>query len=157
MAFGRAITRLRRAQRMKQPELANAMKTLLGGTKWAKQSVISELENGKTPAAVEDVVTFAAALGRKPGDVLMTWAEELGDEQVAGALTRRARTLSALDELQGLVRQASAEFLVTAAEEPSDANELAALVAELMQMPKRQRRLLFKLVRALQSEEDVDV
>jgi len=153
-AFGRAIERLRKG-RMTQAQFGEAVRANLGrGTKWGKRGVISELESGKTYVAIEDVITFAAVLNVRPGDLLVAWAEQLGPEDVAGALLVRAHTLAALNQLSDTVRQATSELLVSSGHKPGAVQEMSSLAAELMVMPKSQRKLLFKLVGALQGKEE---
>lgn len=150
LAFGRAIERLRKPRFPRQEDFGKAVADRLGGhSKWRTQKVISHLENGNTPVAIEDIVTFASVLEIPAGDLLIAWAEELGPEDVAGGLLLRARTLAALDELTAVVRQATADFLLSSLHSPGEVQEMTAVAAELLVMPKPQRRVLFGLVGAL--------
>lgn len=154
-AFGRAVKRFRTGK-MTQGQLAEAVKASVGRpTKYAKQSVISDVETGKANVGIEDVFAFAAALGVEPADMLVAWAQELGEENVVGWRLLRLQLLQDLDALQGAVRQATAEFVTrrSPAETPSDVNEMAALAAELMLLPKRQRRRLFRMMGMFDLEE----
>jgi hypothetical protein len=155
-AFGRAVKRFR-AGRMNQEQLAEGVRRVLGRpTKYAKQTVISSVETGKAYVPIEDVFAFASALGVEPADMLVAWAQELGEEQVEGWRLTRTQLLQDLDALQGAVRQATASFVTPRMppDAPGEVQETAALAAELMLLPKRQRRRLFRLVGMFNLEEE---